>query len=369
MAKRFILFLVVAFVGAVFLAEVTDQRPFEEIAERATIAEQANAPGAKCPLSRQYIANADLGLLSICLRYGLSAYEAAQQYPSLAAKVFAVYGEEETFRKSLDQYGPEVIPVVASFVENGSVEFQVRHALDEILEQLWAGQRPKWELAKLTREQIGLIAIYEIAARGHEILSEFEIVDGIAKWKPGTGLIVEAKALFLGGVGNFEKILVRGERMPTWEEAGLAALDATIVVGGVGAFAKVARVGRGALVEKSTGRLIAEGAYETVSAVGKKGVQIAPYAFLYVTVTRPTLIPSLGGWVAEQFGINRMVGIFAVYFLGLLLVLESLRPLIRCGRIVGSLIRPLTYVFAHGPRGCLRSQSLIIAGKAIQRWR
>ncbi len=59
-------------------------------------------------------------------------------------------------------------------------------------------------------------------------------------------------------------------------------------------------------------------------------VQIAPYAFLYVTVTRPTLIPSLGGWIAEQFGINRMVGIFAVYFLGLLLVLESLRPLIRC---------------------------------------
>ena len=105
MPKRFILSLVVAFVGAVLLAELTDRRGFEEIAERATIAEQANAPGAKCPLSRQYIDKADLSSIWIRLRYGLSAYEAAQQYPSVAAKVFTVYGEDETFQKILINMG------------------------------------------------------------------------------------------------------------------------------------------------------------------------------------------------------------------------------------------------------------------------
>jgi len=53
MPTRFILSLVVAFVVAVLVPEVGDQRAFEEIAERATIADQANALGTKCPLSRQ----------------------------------------------------------------------------------------------------------------------------------------------------------------------------------------------------------------------------------------------------------------------------------------------------------------------------
>jgi hypothetical protein len=362
MPKQSILSLVVAFVVAVLVTGASDRRSFEEKTERVTVAEQANAPGTKCPLSRQYIDEADLGLLRVCLTYGLSAYEAARRYPDSAAKVFAVYGEDETFRKVLDQYGQQVIPVVAYFVENGSFEFQIRQTLGEILEQLWAGKRPRWEPAKLTREQIGLIAIYEIAARGNEILAEFEIVDGIATPKPVTGIILEAKQFLLEGVGDFEKVLVRGERLPTWKEAGLAALDAAVVVGGVGAFAKVARVGRYALVEKSTGRLMVEGAYETVSAVGKTGALIAPYAALYVVVTRPTLIPSLGGWVAEQFGINRIVGIFAVYFLAILLALKLLRPPIWCGKIVSWSFRRLRHLFAYRPRRCLHSQSMIRAG-------
>jgi hypothetical protein len=83
--------------------------------ERATIAEQANIVGSKCPLSRAYIDKADISLLSICLAHGLGAYEAAQRYPASAAKIFAVYGGDETFRKVFDQYGHQVIPVVGFF--------------------------------------------------------------------------------------------------------------------------------------------------------------------------------------------------------------------------------------------------------------
>jgi hypothetical protein len=364
MFKKFLLPLAIAAIVAAILATGSDRRGFGELAVRAAIADEARAQGTKCPLSSEYTDKADIGLLSICLKYGLDAYEAAQRYPATAAKVFAVYGQEETFQKVLDRYGHQIIPVVAYFVEKGSREFQIRQALGDALQKIWEGKKPKWELADITREQIGLIAIYHLEHRGHEMLAEFEIVDGVAKRKPMARFFLGAKDLLFGGVGDIETILVRGERLPTWKEVGFAALDVTVVAGGVGAVAKVARLGVGTAeaVEQSTVRLAAEGAagkntirlaaaegaaetnafrvaaegaYEAISAVGKAGVLVAPVAFAYVAITRPQLIASAGGWVAEQLGVNRLVGIFAVYLIGGFLVLQFLRPFLWCGRIVG----------------------------------
>jgi hypothetical protein len=350
MFKKLIVPLGIAALIAAVLAMASDRRGFEELAVRAAIADLTSAHGAKCPLSVEYTDTADLGLLSICLKYGLGAYDAAQRYPATAAKVFAVYGEDETFQRVLDRYGPPVIPVIAFFAENGSREFQVRQTLSDALQQIWAGHKPKWALADISREQIGLIAIYSLARRGNEMLAEFEIVDGKAKRKPMTRLFLGLKELLFGGVGDIETILVRGERLPSWKEVGFAALDVTVVAGAVGAVTKVARLGAGTAeavekssiglaaegaTEKSTIRLAAERAYEAIGAVGKAGVLVAPAAFLYVAITRPQLIASAGGWVAEQFGGNRLVGIFAVYLIGVFLVLQFLRPLLWCGQILG----------------------------------
>jgi hypothetical protein len=392
MFKKFLLRLGIAAMIAAILTMASDRRGFEELAVRAAVVDEARAQGTKCPLSQEYADKADIGLLSICLKYGLDAYEAARRYPATAAKVFAVYGEEETFQKVLDRYGPEVIPVVAYFVEKGSREFQIRQALGDALQKIWEGKKPKWELADITREQIGLIAIYHLDHRGHEMLAEFEIVDGIAKRKPVARFFLGAKDLLFGGVGDIETILVRGERLPTWKEVGFAALDVTVVAGGVGAVAKVARLGVGTaeVVEKSTVRLAAEGAagkntirlaaaegaaennmirvaaegsagnntlrvaaegaYEAISAVGKTGVLVAPVAFAYVAITRPQLIASAGGWIAEQLGANRWVGIFAVYLIGSFLVLQFLRPLLWCGRIVGKPVFRIAR-YAYGKAG------------------
>jgi hypothetical protein len=272
----------------------------------------------------------------------------------------------------LDRYGHAVIPVIAFFVEHGSREFQIRQAIGDALQQMWEGKKPKWKLADITREQVGLIAIYRLAARGNEMLAEFEIVDGAAKRKPMTRLMLGMKDLLLGGVGDIETVLVRGERLPSWKEVGFAALDVTIVAGGLGAAAKAARLGvataetveksavrlgaEGAAAEKNTMRLAAaegtdennvirvsaQGAYEAISTVGKTGVFVAPIAFAYVAITRPQLIASAGGWVAEQLGSNRLVGIFAVYLIGMLLLLQFLRPLWWCLRTVGKPIFRLT---------------------------
>ena len=405
MFKNFVLPLAIAAMIAAILAKASDRRGFEELAIRAAVADEARTPGAKCPLSQDFTDKAEIRLLSICFKYGLDAFEAAQRYPATAAKVFAVYGEEETFQKVLDRYGHQVIPVVAYFVENGSREFQIRQALGDALQKIWEGKKPKWELADITREQIGLIAIYHLEHRGHEMLAEFEIVDGVAKRKLLARFLLGTKDLLLGGVGDLETILVRGERLPTWKEVGFAALDVAIVAGGVGAVAKATRLGGGAAevveksavrlgaegaatkntirlaaestagkntirlaaaesaaennairlaaaegaAEKNTIRLAAEGAYEAISAVGKTGVLVAPVAFVYVAVTRPQLIASAGGWVAEQLGANRLVGIFVVYLIGIFLIFQLLRPLLWCGRTVGKpIFRLARYAYNKG---------------------
>lgn len=364
MFKAFIIPVVLAILTAATLTLASDQRGFEELAVRAAIAEQARAPGANCPLSPEYIDTADIGPLSICLKYGFRAYEAARRYPETSAKVFAVYGDDETFQKVLDRFGHEVIPVIAYFVEHGSREFQFRQAAGEAMQQVWEGKKPRWQPENITREQIGLIAIYHLERRGHEMLAEFEIVDGKAVRKPIRRFFFGLKDLLLSGVDDIETILVRGERLPTWREVGFAALDVTVIAGGVGGVAKAARLGIGTAeaVEKSAIRVAAEdvaqensvrfvaaegvggrnvlraaaeGAYEAISAVGKAGVLVAPVAFAYVAITRPQLVASAGGWIAEQLGANRVVGIFAVYLFGVFLVLQSLRPLWWCGRIVG----------------------------------
>jgi hypothetical protein len=188
--------------------------------------------------------------------------------------VFAVYGKDPTFRAILDRYGHQVIPVVTYYVENGSVRYQIRQKLAEAVQQLWAGQRPSLDPNNLTPEQVGLIAINQIDAQGHELLAEFEIVDGVANRKPMATAFLEAKDFFFGDIENLETILVRGERLPTWKELGDAAIDATVVVGGVGAlgklsiFAREARIG-GAVVEKSSARLMLEGAYDAIGTATK----------------------------------------------------------------------------------------------------
>src|SRR5260370_28399869 len=173
MFKTLVIPLVLVTLTAATLALVSDRGGCEELVVRAAIAEQARATDTKCPPSRECTDAADIRLLPICVRYGLGAYQAARRYPDTSAKVFAVYGEDETFQKVLDHLGHEVIPVVAYFVEHGSHEFQFRQAAGEAMQQIWEGRKPKWQPANITPAQIGLLAIYHLERRGHEMLAEF----------------------------------------------------------------------------------------------------------------------------------------------------------------------------------------------------
>jgi hypothetical protein len=106
---------------------------------------------------------------------------------------------------------------------------------------------------------------------------------------------------------------------------------------------------------------------QTIIAVGKTAVVVAPVAFAYVAATRPQLVASAGGWIAEQLGGNRIVGIFAVYLIGIFLVLHFLRPLLWSGRIIGKPVyRLVRYAFTKViVCTCQPWITLIDAGQAV----
>src|ERR1700730_10570514 len=302
--RTLVLLAISAAISASATAFTSHQTSFEEQAVRTTFAQESADMNSKCPLSSEHVEKADLSALSICVRYGLVAYDSVGRYPAMAQKVFAVYDGEEVLAEILDRYGHVVVPVIGYFVERGSKEFQLREAVGSAWQRLKAGQPITLEMPKITPEQFGLIAMHEIRRRGHEILAEFELVDGVAWRKPGTRLFFGAKDLLVGGLADLEKILVSGKRLPNWKEVGLAALDVTVVAGSMGAIFKATRVGArtAGVLEKSTIRVAGEGAIEAIAAVGKTTVRLAPVAFVYVAVTRPQLLASAGGWFAEQLG-------------------------------------------------------------------
>jgi hypothetical protein len=349
MPSRLVLSLVVATVAAGLSTTVTDKRDFKEIAVRTVMAEKASGPGSKCPLARESIDSADLNLLSICMAYGLVAYDAAQRYPASAPKIFALYGGEPTFQRILDRYGHQIVPIVASFIDNGSSTYQVHQAADNALRQIWQGNIPKWD-ANLSREQIGLMAIHEIDERGQGLLAEFEIVDGIAKWKPVTGVMLGVQDFFTGGIQHLETVYVRGEQSLTFGDFGGAALDVAVVFGGVGALAKEVRAADFAVGGRSTAKVLAVNAYRTVRTVGGASWSLGGIGFLYVLAARPSLVASGGGWIADQLGYDRRLGIFAVYFLGTAILLQFLWPLIWCASVIVKVVRRLLSRL-RSPRG------------------
>jgi hypothetical protein len=142
-----------------------------------------------------------------------------------------------------------------------------------------------------------------------------------------------------------------------WKEAGSAVLDVAIIFGGAGAITKVARADD--LAEKSAARLSVESAYKTMRTVGTTSLYMAPIALAYLAITDPQLIPALGGWIAEQLGFNRYVGIVAVYFIGVFAVIELFWPLIWCITIFGRWVRWFLFLLAPSARSrCFERASM-----------
>lgn len=305
--------LAIALVAAALITAAGAQNspaPFEEQVSRAALIHAAQEPQSKCPLNEAVLERAQPMAIAACFTGGTGWYDAVLRYGEDAARVFGVYGEEPVFARVFDRYGHAVVPVVAYFVENGSTQYRMQEGLS----QLWNGDL-SLRLPQLSPEQYGLIAIHELDYRGHEMLSEFEIVGGKAKRKQLTRTFLGAKNLVFGGLSDLETVVARGERLPSWSEIGWAVLDLTVVAGGIGATAKVIRLGR---LPANAGRFARAraaftGAYQSLSVVGRAAGVTAAVAIPYVAITRPDLFAGAAGWLAEQAGLPSWLGVFIAY--------------------------------------------------------
>ena len=318
MSRTLILSLVCSAIAAMWCTLNADTRSFNEQLERAIISEQAAASASGCSVSQSVIEKTDTALLSICLVHGMDAFLAVTKYREPGLKLFALYGHEQELRLAIKRYGSQVIPVVAYFLENGSAYYQSKQTIGDAVSRWWAGEGLRWRYSNITHEQIGLIVVHQIMQRGNEMLAEFEIVDGVAKSRPVTSVLFGAKDFFLGGAFNLEKILVRGERLPTLMELGEAGVDAVIVAGALKGLAKASHLGSVKLAGKGSLR----SAYDALGTIGRTGRKAGPYALAYIALTQPDLLASAGGWIAEQFGLPRIVGLFVVYAVGLFLLIQ-----------------------------------------------
>lgn len=319
-------------VGLTIRFDLTERAGFEDEVFRAALSEEIRSGETVCPLSSYAVDRTPSWLLGACAVGGPDWLTAAKLYGEDAAKVFRVYGHDPAFVGLFERLGHPVVPVIAYFVRNGSTQYRVQEAIGNSLARLWDDGELSFTLADLTPEQYGLIAIQELSDRGHELLAEFEIVDGIAVRKQFTRTIFGAKALLLGGISDLESVLARGERLPTWGEMGWATVDGLVVAGGIGATAKALRIARAPIAAAGRGTMqitrlgvAGRGAVRSLATVGRAAGVVAIVAIPYVAITRPHLVAAAGGWIAEQAGLPAWFGVFAAYVLLCLLVAMLLR--------------------------------------------
>ncbi len=322
---------------------MADHQPFEDEVLRAALVEEVRLSGDRCPLNAAAVERSETWVVAACAAGGLGWYKAASRYGDASAKVFGVFGQDPDFLAVFDRYGHATVPVVAYFVENGSTQYLLQETVGQGLSRLWNEGRIGVGLAELTPEQYGLIAIHELQARGHEMLSEFEIVDGVAVRRQFTRTLLGAKNILVGGITDLEGVIARGERLPSWSEMGWAAFDTVILVGGAGAAVKALRAARAPVAVAGRGtlrmaqlRTAGRGAAQSLAAVGTAAGVATAIALPYVAITRPDLVAGAAGWVAEQAGLPAWSGVLAIYSvllgaLALLLrfVLAPLVPVVR----------------------------------------
>jgi hypothetical protein len=357
-------FFAAAVLAATLTSLATPRRGFEEdLAQLDAV--------VSCPLKAEVVEHVATDVVAVCAKYGDVAFRIAERYPDKAPRLFALYGELPQWKAVLDRYGHEVIPLVWYF-QQGSKEIQVRQALGRAVGDLLHGERPVFKLEEMTPEQFGYVAILMLEDRGYDLLGQFEFKDGEARRRPVERAFSTLKELFFGGVSQLERVLVRGERWPTFGEIGFAALDVALVAGGISAITELRVAGEAAEDARAAtrfGRLSAlqvssEAIGNSAMAVGRKVVPAAAVlGVAYLAVSHPHIVTGAGQWIAARAGLPPWVGAFGLWLVLLIPFMMVISPLAFTTRMT---IKGLGFTFAAGKATATRfRQSVVFMKSAI----
>ncbi|HSA81177.1 MAG TPA: hypothetical protein VLE23_10160 [Geminicoccaceae bacterium] len=157
-------------------------------------------------VARAIAASADDRLLEVAL----------EQYPERTPAIAITYGHLDLFHDQLARFGPQVVPIVAAYQSSLTTADTLQiagHAWESLRKQLGGDPRDS-NLAPLTPEERGLIALLNMRDEGNAFVGQWEItVTGGARRVPSRLFTLAGPELLIGGLTALERGLVQGREI------------------------------------------------------------------------------------------------------------------------------------------------------------
>jgi hypothetical protein len=294
---------------------------------------------------------------------------ALEQYPLQAPAIAITYGHLDLFREQLARFGPQVVPIIATYQNSLTaadalqIAGQALHSAEQRLTGDGAGQN----LARLTPAERGLLALLQMRDEGNAFVGQWEITTtGEARRVPSRLLTLAGPELLVGGLTALERDLIQHKPID-WQTYGLAAVDLAAIASGVALlrFARTAergivatRAATGALepglstsAVSAGAKTLRSGALAAAEVVGINAVRFGvPVGLVALMALHPSVFTHYAWLLAESLGAPGILGPvvgWGVVLLPLSFLLSWLIVSVRALRLAG-------WLFAGLARGCRR---------------
>jgi hypothetical protein len=273
-------------------------------------------------------------------------------YPERAPAIVITYGHLDLFREQLARFGPQVVPIVAAYQGSLTTADALQlagQAWQSVTERLRGGRRA--DLAPLTPEERGLIALLKMRDEGNAFVGQWEItVAGEARRVPSRMVTLAGPELLIGGLTALERDVVR-EREIDWQTYGLAAVDLAAIASGVALlrFARTAVRGGGATRLAAPAPTLRSGALAAAEVLGINAIRFGvPLGLCALMLLHPGVFTHYLWVLAEALGVPGILG----PLVGWGLVISLLAFLSSWLLLSVRLLRIAGWLFAGLARGC-----------------
>ena len=253
----------------------------------------------------------------------------------------------------LARFGPQVVPIVAAYQRSLTTADALQiagHAWESVRKQLGGDPR---ELAPLTPEERGLIALLNMREEGNAFVGQWEITAaGEARRVPSRLFTLAGPELLIGGLTALERSLVQGREVD-WRTYGLAAVDLAAIASGVALlrFARVAAPGMRATRAAGGTATLRSGAVAAAEVLGINAVRFGvPIGLVALMVLHPGVFTYYMWVLAESLGIPGVLGPilgWGIAIVPLAFVLSWLLLSVRLLRFAGWLFAGLARACRH----------------------
>lgn len=247
---------------------------------------------------------------------------ALEKYGADAQDVLLRFGDDPAFQAVVRQYGENVVPVVAYFVNNDVASIRLLHLAQQkgeeaiaaakgFWQKLWPSQTPPAPPVPPTvynADLRGQRAIAFIDHEGHQFLGQFVLnPQGQAVWVQSERGLEAAKSFFFSGITGLEKKYQRGQPLQAADVLS-AGMDVFLVVGTFKAvkFLRAAKQVRAVGIVQRTQLLGAP--LLRSSALGRQVMKYGAIAgTAYLAVRYPSLLSGMFVTAGQWLGISPLL--------------------------------------------------------------